>query len=561
MNYFLNLVTPGFDFFQNYTRKIFKEDLISGLIAAIVILPQAAALATLAGLPPHYGVYASIFPVMAAALFGSSWHSISGPNTAVALMVLSAVVPWGNAGSQDYIALALTLAFLVGLIQMLLALFKFGVVMDFVSTSVVNAVSNAVGIIIIVSAASGFFGVPANIAEPFYLKLWNMFFEALAPNKYALIVGVATVVSGLIARKFIRRYSLVIAMLIGIVTERSLAIMFGSSTTAIELVGNLPLSALPLSMPNFKIEAFVIWKSLITSAFSIAFVGILQTVVIAKSLAEKSGQNININKEIFGQGISNMVASFFSGFAGSASFNRSSAHYESGARTPVAAFASGIFLFLIIFTAGVYIAYLSVPAISGVLILVGYGLINSNDFKNIKFNRAEAIIFYSVLLLAIFSSISDAVITGVIMSVIVYLSRVSRPIITVTRSESTGHNKIHVRGSLFFGSINSLLGTLAIVANTDQRKKTLILDLQDALDFDSSAVRALQLEAQRRDFSGGRLVLHMRKSQLNVLSPGVKLLLNAFVDNDSFASKQDGADTIVELQVKSAVPRLKPLDQ
>lgn len=551
MKYFLNLIKPSFDWLPGYSKKTLREDLISGLIAAIVILPQAAALATLAGMPPHYGVYASIFPVMIAALFGSSWHSISGPNTAVALMVMTAVIPWGNVGTPDYIGFALMLALMVGIIQIILALVKFGVVMDFVSTSVVNAVSNAVGVLIIVSAASGFFGVAANAGEPFYLKLWNMFFDALRPNTYAIIIGGATVIAGLIARKYIKRYSLVIAMLVGVLVERFLAISFGSSTTLIEFVGYLPLTAFPISIPKYNIEAFVIWKSLITSAISIAFVGVLQTVVIAKSLAEKSGQNVNINKEIFGQGMSNLVTSFLSGFAGSASFNRSNAHMESGARTPLAAFVSGAFLFIIVFAVGSYSAFLSMPAISGVLILVGYGLFNSADFKSIKYNRAEGIIFYSVLLISLFSSITDAVVAGVFMSIIVYLSRVSRPIITDTEVDLSGHTRMVIRGCLFFGSVKSLQNSLSKLALKDNRKGTVILDLQEAVDFDTSAIRSLQLEAQQRESLGGRLVLHLRESQLGARSSGGDILLKSFARYGHVGSEH-GSDPLVELQSKPA---------
>ncbi len=551
MKYILHLLIPSTDWIYTLNKKIIREDLISGVIAAILIIPQAVALATLAGMPPQYGVYASIFPVMVAAIWGSSYQSISGPNTALALLVMSALLPLGNVGTKEYIGFALTLAFLVGIIQILMSFLKFGNILEFISSSIVAAISNAVGIMIMVYAGWGFLGIFTSVDGPLWVKVWNLSHDIFRPNYYALLIGATTVVSGLIARRYIRRYSLVIAMIAGVLTERTLAFLFGIANTNIELMGNIQLLLFPVSMPTFSIDDFVIWKLLITSALGIAFVGVLQTVVIAKSLAEKTGQNVNINKEIFGQGLSNFIASFFSGFPGSASFNRSQAHYESGANTPLAAFSSGIFLFLLVFVVGKYTAFLSTPTISGVLILVGYSLINFSDFKSACSERSECFIFYSVLFITLIFSIADGVLFGFCLSVYIYLSKTSKPIIIEEISDAKGPTKLKIRGCLFFGSLKLLKSKFSDLAKVDNRKGVVIIDLQSCVYFDASSVRFFQQEATRRESLGGKLILWIQESQLNDKEKAI--FLKSFTFNKLHDLEQGKKDSmgicLVELQV------------
>ncbi len=544
----LQRVVPSFSWVKTLNKEKVRDDIIAGFIAAVVIMPQAAALAALAGMPPQYGVYASVFPVMTAAIFGSCWHSISGPNTAVAIMVLTAVIPWANVGTPFYIGLAFTLAFIVGAIQILMSLSNFGYLMEYISSSVVSAITSAVGVLIIVTAGWGFIGVYPTLGNPFLFKLWHLAHDIFRANPWALLVGSSTIIVGLIVRRIKRKYALVVAMFAGIFTERLIAYLYGWGNTNIELVGHLALDSIPISSPMWGVEAFVIWQSLVSSGIGIALVGVLQTVVIAKSMAEKSGQNIDLNKEIFGQGIANVVASFTSGFPGSASFNRSAAHHESGAQTPLSAFLSGIFLFAVLLGLGTTTSYLSTPTVSGILILVGLGLLKYQEFKKVSAIKSEAIIFYSVFFTALISGLADAILIGLFLSGANFIRKASKPFFTEFKTQSATSHSIKVRGSLFFGSVKKLQLIFADTADKDERKGQLILDLQEAVDIDHTCAKALELEAKRRHENGGSLRIQVRMHQLKDIERGGKQLMKTFRFYHVLATADEANDNLVELQ-------------
>ncbi len=211
------------------------------MIGAILILPQSIALATLAGMPPEYGIYTSIFPVIFASLWGSSWHTLSGPNTAVCVLIAWAVAPFASAGNEYYIGYVLALTLMVGVIQLALGILRLGAVLDFISQTVISAIVLAVALIIIVSAGSALLGVLSNLGEPFFVRLYQVVHDIPRANGYALGVGVITVLSGLLARRYWKRYSLVIAVFVGLLAASVLNLLYGPATTQIELIGNLSI--------------------------------------------------------------------------------------------------------------------------------------------------------------------------------------------------------------------------------------------------------------------------------------------------------------------------------
>lgn len=513
MRLLIRYIRPDLHWVRIINRSIFFNESLAGLVAAVIIIPQAAALASLAGMPAQYGIYTSIFAVMAAALFGSSWQSLSGPNTAVAIMVLGTVVPFANMGTQTFIGLVFVLTLFVGLVQVVMALSRTGVFLELVSHSVVSAVTHAVGILIIISAGWGFMGVQTTPGEHFLVKIWNLFHDIGRANLYSVSVGIVTLAVAIVMRRIYRRYALVIAMAAGIGASELLNYLVGSATTQIELLGNIPLDYLPFSKPNLLLDDFYVIQQLIIGACAIAFVGVMQTAVIAKTLSERSGEHVDINREIFGQAVSNIVASFTSGFAGSASFNRSAAHYEAGAKTPLAAILSGFFLLAIVLGAAPLIARMSTPTMSAILIMVGWGLFDFRDVKRVCHVRSEAYIFVAVFLTSLLLGLSEAVFIGVGAAIAVYLSHVSKPTI-VTVTIENGHSLIQVTGDLFFGSLHSLTKALAAERAKDSEKNILAIDICGSGYVDAAAVHALHQESMRRDRAGGKVVLHLAARQM-----------------------------------------------
>lgn len=496
-----------------------RPDLEAGLVGAVLILPQSFALATLAGMPPEYGVYASIVPVVVAALWGSSWHTLSGPNTALCVLIAGSVAPFASPGSTDYVGYVLALTLMVGVVQFALGLLRLGTVLDFISYTVIDALVLAVGLVIVVSAGAPLLGVLANLDEPFFYRVYQLAHDLERANPYAVAVGVATVAAGLAARRWVRRYALVVAVLVGGLAGYALEVLLGSAGTGIDLLGRLDLSALPLSMPHLSLESMAVLKQLLSAAFAIAFLGLMQTVVIARSLAVKSGQVIDGNQEIVAQGLSNLVAPFFSSFACSGSFNRSAAHYEAGARTPLAAVHASVLLALLVWLGGPLIAHLPMPAVAGALILVGLGLIEPATLRRALRQRRERPVFLATVAAALLFGLNAGVFTGLALSLVLYLWQASTPNLVVRRHFAADGRPVHavtINGNLFFGSVHHVERALRRVAEGEEEPGVLLVHTEHLSYLDTSGIAMLAGEARRRRAAGGDCYLYLTRGEVEV---------------------------------------------
>ncbi len=177
------------------TRQTLRADLLAGLVGGLVVLPQAVAYATLAGLPPQYGLFSAMVPVIVAALWGSSWHEVSGPTNTIALAVFSIVAPLAVPGSSDYLKLVLTLALMVGIIELAMGLARLGVLVNFIAGTVITGFTAGAGILIIAGQLANFFGVTAGGNGNFFPMLVDFVRDLPRTNVCALIVGVVTLVA------------------------------------------------------------------------------------------------------------------------------------------------------------------------------------------------------------------------------------------------------------------------------------------------------------------------------------------------------------------------------
>jgi SulP family sulfate permease len=514
---FSSSLLPFMQWLPAIKRNTVRPDIEAGVIAAILILPQAIALATLAGMPPEYGIYTSIFPVILASLWGSSWHTLSGPNTAVCVLIAWSVAPFASAGNEYYIGYVLALTLMVGAIQFAIGILRLGAVLDFISQTVVSAIVQAVALIIIISAGGALLGVLSNTGESFFVRLYQVVHDIPRANSYALGVGVVTVLSGLLARRYWKRYSLVIAVFTGLFAASLLNLLQGPATTQIELIGNLSIELLPFSSPRFDLESMYVLRELLGSALAIAFLGLMQTVVISRSLAEKSGQHIDTNQEIIGQGISNIVAPFLSSFAGSGSFNRSAANYDAGARTPMAALYASVFLALIVIAGSRVIAYIPMAAVAGALILVGYGLIDLKGVRRILRTRQEMAIFVLTFIAALTLGLTTGVFVGLLLSLIVYLWYASTPNILIeTHNARDGRpvTVVTIDGNLFFGSVRHVERALARLGEKDDNN--ILLLRTDHLSYlDVPGAMMLAAEANNRRNKGDDIYIYVTRSSVN----------------------------------------------
>lgn len=356
-----------------------SPDVRAGWLSAIIMMPQAVILAALAGVPPEMGVYASVFPVIIAALFGASGKLLSGPNTTVCVMIAASLIPLATPASAEYIALVLVLSAMVGAIQLLAALLHVGKLFQAIPEFIVQGVTAGVGLVIVSSQLPAMLGVLAVPGEAPWMYLLHAVAALPRTNVLALAVALLSIAAGVLFTrlKFVWLPPLIAAMMAGTGMAFAVDVLAGSGSMSLERVGHLSLQMLPLSVPTLQWEEFYIFKQLLISAIAIAFMSTLQTVIIARWISTLDNIPIRPNRELFAQGAANMVASFTGAFAGSGSFNRSAAHVHAGAETRAAAVMSAVFLFALVFAIEPLIAHLPTAAMAGTLALIGWGLVRS----------------------------------------------------------------------------------------------------------------------------------------------------------------------------------------
>jgi len=285
-----------------------RADALAGLTGAIVVLPQGGAFETSAGMPPEYGLYAAMVPAVIAALFGSSRLLVSGPTTAASVVLLSTLSTMAAPGSATYVYFALTLTFMVGLIQFVMGLARLGHLVNFISHSVIVGFTAGAALLIAASQTKHFFGSELPSGLHVYEVLVGTWKQAAQINWMTVLVGLSTVGSGLAARRWFKQLPyMLVAIVIGTITGLLVNRFLNGS---VELVGVTPEALPPLSMPSFT---FATWQQLAPAALAVTLVALTEAVSIARSTAARTGDLSDGNQEFTRQGLSNRAGAFFSG--------------------------------------------------------------------------------------------------------------------------------------------------------------------------------------------------------------------------------------------------------
>ncbi len=401
-------------------RKNVKSDVIAGLTGAVVVLPQGVAFATIAGMPPEYGLYAGMVPAIIAALFGSSWHLVSGPTTAASIVLFSSLSVYAEPGSVEYVTLALTMTLMVGLIELGLGLARMGALVNFISHSVIVGFTAGAAILIASKQLKNFFGVEIPRGGHLHDVLISFWGEIAHINGYVTVVAAVTLLSGIAVKRWVPKLPyLIVAMVAGSLVSLLINQIFGSEVTGIATVGALPSSLPPLSSPSFSLDTI---KNLAPASLAVTLFALTEAVSIGRSLGARSGQRIDGNQEFIGQGLSNIAGSFFSGYVATGSFNRSGLNYQAGAQTPLAAMFAGLFLIVIVLLVAPLAAYLPNAAMAGILFLVAWGLIDFHEIGHVlKTSRRETGIMGVTFFGALFLELEFAIFAGVLLSLVLYL--------------------------------------------------------------------------------------------------------------------------------------------
>ncbi|WP_243361940.1 SulP family inorganic anion transporter [Fundidesulfovibrio terrae] len=468
-------------------RQAVKADLMAGLTGAIIVLPQGLAFALIAGLPPQYGLYSAIVPTILAAVFGSSLHLISGPTTAISIVVFANISAMAEPFSPRYIELALTLTFLTGLFQLALGMARMGALINFVSRSVMTGFTAGAAVLIALGQLSHLLGVDLPKGSGWKL-LAALPAASLESDPAALAVGATALGTALFFRK---KYPKLPGLLLAMVAASLMAWALGGDARGLKMAGALPGGLPPFSWPLAEPSSI---SDLVPGALAVAMLGLAEAVAIARAVAAASGQRLDNNQEFMGQGISNLVGSFFSGYASSGSFTRTGVNLQSGAKTPLAAVFSAVAVAL----AGVLVApltaHLPMAGVAGVLMVVAGGLIHGRDIHRIvRTSSHEAVVMGITAVSCLAVNLEFALFSGVMLSLLFYLNRTSHPHFITLAPDPAGRKRhlaniarkpllecpqvkiLRLDGSIFFGAVNHISEELHhILQDTEQKHVILV---------------------------------------------------------------------------------------
>lgn len=546
----LKSIFPFLGWLKLVTRDSLKADLIAGLTGAVIVLPQGVAFATIAGLPPEYGLYTAMVTPIIAALFGSSLHLVSGPTTAISIVVFSTISHHAIPGSPEFVSLALTLTFLAGIYQLVFGIARMGVLVNFVSHTVVIGFTAGAAILIATSQMKHITGISVPKGESFLHTWADLLQHAGSLNGYLLAIAMATLGAAIVAKKYLPKLP---NLLVGMVVGSVLALIFRNYTDAIKLVGEIPAQLPPLSSPEFSYKTM---RMLAPEAFAIALLGLIEAVSISRAVATKSNQRINANQEFIGQGLSNMVGSFFSSYAGSGSFTRSGVNYAAGAKTPLSAIFAALSLVLIVLLIAPLTAYLPIAAMGGVILLVAYNLVDFHHIRQVfSFSKSESSILLTTFGATLFLELEFAIYLGVLLSLVLFLAKTSSPQIPTLSVDNAPERKlvniekkplyqcpqlkiIRIDMSIYFGSINHIQKRLAQIIDQEGIKHILIV--ASGINFiDLAGAEALVAENRGLIRQGGGLYFVGMKS--TVYEFAAKSCFVQQIGNDHFFDSKTDA--------------------
>ena len=524
---------PILEWGRRYDRDTLVSDLVAAIIVTMMLIPQSLAYALLAGLPPEIGLYASVAPLLLYAVFGTSRVLAVGPVAVVSLMTAAAIGEHAAAGSPQYWAVAITLAFLSGVMLLIMGVLRLGFLANFLSHPVISGFISASGLLIAASQLKTLMGVKAeghnviDLAQALISQLPNI-------HVLTLVVGVLATAFLFWVRKGLKpllirvglnaRLADVLAKagpVAAIAVTALLAWILDWKGQGLRLVGSVPQGLPPLTLPLWDLA---LWQSLAMPALLISVVGFVESVSVGQTLAAKRRQRIEPDQELVALGASNLSAAFTGGFPVTGGFARSVVNFDAGAQTPAAGVytALGITLASLFLTPALYFlpqATLSATIIVAVLSLVDLGMLK----RTWAYSRTDFLAALATLLMTLVQGVEVGLVVGVAVSLVLFLYRTSRPhIAEVGQVPGTEHFRnvlrhhvatsprlvsLRVDESLYFANARALEDRINDLVAERPALKHVVLQCSAINDIDASALESLEAIDHRLRDAGLRLHL------------------------------------------------------
>jgi len=466
-----------------------RVNLLIGLTLAVVTLPQAIAFSTtLAGLPPHFGIYAAIWGVLFTAMLNPSRVFSGGPNTTMSAAIGVTLLPVAPPFGADYIGYALTLILLAGLIQMLFLLIRpLGRMLDLINEPIINGLICGIGLFLIFKSLTTFAGLPINteVEWPLWIA-WQSFLAVLEfGNLYAIEIGLVTLITSLVVRQIdvLRNWAILIGVAAGTAYSAYLNATVGLQNTMIEQIANLSSVGLVFpSLPLFNQEAMPDIISILPGAVTLALLGLFQTVAAMRRMNRKIDGYTHSRKGIFADAVSNCLLPFLSSLPTCASFNRMWLVYKLGGQSRWTSASSALILLLMVLFLADVIAIIPMPAMAAIIMVVGANMINWEDIKPHLRDRREAVVFMASFLSVLFLDLFGAVVVGSVLAIAYSKWEQAHP------SMNLRGNVLKVRGNIYYGSLPVIESTYH---SAIERVGSVVLDFSQCYYIDQEGIRWL----------------------------------------------------------------------
>lgn len=504
------------EIFRNYKRSDLTPDLLAGVTVAFVMLPQAIAYALIAELPPQTGLYAAIVASIIGALWGSSWHLHTGPTNAASLLVLSTLAPVLVAGSAEYVAAAALMAFLVGILRLLMGLARLGALVNFVADSVIVGFTAGAGILIGVNQLRHLLRLPIPSSPVFLETLWDIVRQSPQTHLLSFGLGVLTIVLIVGIKRFAPKLP---ATLISIIVISGLVAIFRIDQQGVIVLGELPRTLPPFNPPTFD---YALIREIITGVLAVSLIGLIEAMSIARSIAAQSGQRLDSDQEFVGQGLANIATGLFSGFPTSGSFTRSAINFSADGKTPLAVVFSGLFVLVMMLVFAPFAAFLPRTALAGIILVTAYNMINRAEMRRIqKISLGDTVIMYGTLLATLLLPLEFAVLTGILIAFGRYIARSSTPeVLSVVPDGGFEHLRyqptkpvcpqlavVTIGGSLYFGATSHVEEEIRANMLAHPEQNYLLLRMHRINWCDVSGVNMLETLLRLYQKRGGGIFL------------------------------------------------------
>jgi SulP family sulfate permease len=568
-------ILPAWEWIANYEPDDLRGDLTAGFTTAVMLIPQGMAYAMLAGLPPIVGLYASTVPLIIYALFGTSYRLAVGPVAMVSLLTAAGVGAIADGSTAAYVAYAVLLALMVGVMQFGMGLVRMGFLTNFLSHPVLSGFTSAAALIIGFSQLKHLMGLDLERSKNIFYILQQAFENLGAVQPVTLLIGVGSIAVLLVLKKVRPLWPRALAV---VALATTVVWGFGLHEHAnVAIVGDVPAGLPGFSMPEFSWEAM---RKLLPTALTISLVGFMESIAVAKRVATKHGRGdgIDSNKELIGLGLANIGGAFFGSYPVTGGFSRTAVNEQAGAKTGLAGIITAVVIGVTLLFLTPLFYFLPKAVLAAIIMTAVFGLIDLQEVRHLwKVKRGDLALLGITFVATLLLGIEEGILVGVGASLLWFIFRSTTPHYAVLgRLPGTetyrniqrhpqaerlpGVLALRIDSQFYFGNVSFLKETLAEEeANLDEPLRAFVLDASSINQLDSSADTALRQVLE--DYQDRGIPVYLAGTKGPVLDVMKRSGLWYELGSEHFTHDVHGAMQSVCEEIGTSMDDARPSDQ